>query len=163
DRRAMRRHAARAPGAGRQLPRAEAVDRGTPRHPLTAGRRAVDHRRMPAVSTAWNADRHAGWAGAAAELCALGPRGVALGRAALHPDAAAARRVVRAAKGEIVALFAPPPRRDDAGRVSEGLVSPRPERRAVAVEAAVAAGRAALAAGTTRVVLRVGELPTMDP
>jgi hypothetical protein len=119
---------------------------------------------MPAVSTAWNAERHAGWASAVGELAALGHLAVALDGAALHPDAAAAARVVRAARGEVVALFAPPPRRDDAGRIaSEGLVSPRPERRAVAVDAAIAAARAALAAGTTRVVLRVGELPVLDP
>jgi len=117
---------------------------------------------MIAVSTSWNAARHAGWSPAAAELLALGHASIALDGAALHSDAAAALRTVRAAKGEIVALFAPAPRRDDAGLASEGLVSPRPEKRATAVAAAAAAARAAMDAGTTRVVLRVGELPELD-
>ena len=119
---------------------------------------------MLAVSTSWNADRHAGWAPAAAELVRLGHTAVALDGAALHSDAGAARRVMRAAHGEIVALFAPPPRRDESGRAaSEGLVSPRAEVRALAVGAATAAARAALDAGTTRVVLCAGELPALDP
>ncbi len=119
---------------------------------------------MIAVSTSWNAERHAGWAPAAAELLRLGHAAVALDGAALHCDAAAARRIVREAKGEIVALFAPEPRRDDAGRVaSDGLVSPRPENRALAIRAAVAAAGAGLEAGTTRIVLRAGELPVLEP
>src|SRR5262245_25761997 len=119
---------------------------------------------MTAVSTSWNASRHAGWASAAGELLRLGHLRIALDGAALHPDAAAARRLVREARGEIVALFAPEPRRDESGRAaSEGLVSPRAEVRAVAVAAAAAAGRAGLDAGTTRVVLRCGELPDLDP
>jgi hypothetical protein len=119
---------------------------------------------MIAVSTSWNADRHPGWAPAAAELVRLGHAAVALDAAALHSDAAAARRAVRAAKGEIVALFAPAPRRDETGRAaSEGLVSPRADARAAAVAAAAAAAKAALDAGTTRVVLRAGELPALDP
>ena len=118
---------------------------------------------MIAVSTAWNADRHAGWAPAVLELFSLGHRLVALDGAAVHADADAAGRAVRAAKGELVALFAPSPRGDDAGRPSaEGLVSPRAEVRAVATAAAATAGRAALAAGTTRVVLRAGRLPDLD-
>lgn len=119
---------------------------------------------MIAVSTSWNADRHAGWAPAAAELVRLGHTCVALDGAALHSDAAAARRAIHAAHGEIVALHAPPPRRDESGRAaSEGLVSPRAEARALAVAAAIAAARAALDAGTTRVVLAAGELPALDP
>jgi sugar phosphate isomerase/epimerase len=121
---------------------------------------------MISVSTAWNAERHAGWTSAAAELLALGHGRIALDGAALHPDAAAAGRAVRAAKGEIVALFAPPPRCTEPGSVqrfsTSGLVSPRTEERAVAVAAALAAARAAMDAGTTRVVLRVGELPELD-
>jgi len=118
---------------------------------------------MISVSTSWNADRHAGWAPAVAELVALGHASVALDGAALHSDAAAALRVVRAGKGEIVALFAPAPRTSDAaGLAAEGLVSPRAEKRAVAVACAIAAARAAMDAGTTRVVLRVGELPGLD-
>jgi sugar phosphate isomerase/epimerase len=118
---------------------------------------------MISVSTAWNAPRHAGWASAVGELVALGRASVALDGAALHPDAAAAARAVRAAKGGVVALFAPAPRRADAGvAASEGLVSPSPDRRAAAVAAALAAGRAAMDAGTTRVVLRAGELPELD-
>jgi sugar phosphate isomerase/epimerase len=121
---------------------------------------------MISVSTAWNADRHAGWTSAAAELLALGHASIAFDGAALHPDAAAAGRAVRAAKGEVVALFAPRDRTEsDTVRsfsTSGGLVSLRPERRAVAVAAALAAARAAMDAGTTRVVLRVGELPELD-
>ncbi len=119
---------------------------------------------MIAVSTSWNAARHAGWAPAAAELFALGHRAVALDGAALHADARAVRDTVRAAKGELVALFAPELSRDEAGRPrGASLVSPRDEVRAPAVAAARAAGAAALAAGTTRVVLRAGELPDVDP
>jgi sugar phosphate isomerase/epimerase len=121
---------------------------------------------MIAVSTAWNAARHAGYASAVGELLALGHASIALDGAALHPDAAAALRTVRAAKGEIVALFAPPPGRTEPGSVqrfsTSGLVAPRPEERAPAVAAALAAARAAMDAGTTRVVLRVGELPEVD-
>jgi sugar phosphate isomerase/epimerase len=117
-----------------------------------------------AVSTSWNAARHAGWAPAAAELLALGHRTVALDGAALHADARAVHKTVRAAKGEVVALFAPELARDEAGRPrGAGLVSPRDEVRAPAVAAARAAGAAALDAGTRRVVLRAGELPDVDP
>jgi len=117
-----------------------------------------------AVSTAWNAARHAGWAPAAAELFALGHRAVALDGAALHADARAVRETVRAAHGELVALFAPELARDEAGRArGAGLVSPRDDVRSPAIAAARAAGAAALAAGTTRVVLRAGELPDVDP
>jgi len=118
---------------------------------------------MISVSTAWNAARHAGWAPAAAEIVALGHSAVALDGAALHSDAMAAAREVRAVRGEIVALFAPPPRRDDTSVAVEGLVAPGAERRQASVGAAIAAGRAALDAGTRRVVLRVGEIPDLDP
>jgi sugar phosphate isomerase/epimerase len=118
---------------------------------------------MTAVSTAWNSERHAGWASAAREVLAFGTAEVALDGPALHSDAAAAARVLREVRGRLVALFAPGPARDPAAPVDGGgLVDVRPERRALAVAAAAAAGRAALAAGTTLVVLRAGAVPTLD-
>lgn len=97
------------------------------------------------------------------ELLGLGAEGVALDGPALQADTAAAGREVRAAKADLVALFAPGPQRDAASPVDGGgLVDPRPERRALAVAAAVAAGRAALSAGTDVVVLRAGTIPVLD-
>lgn len=117
-----------------------------------------------AVSTAWNAPRHAGWAGAARELVDLGFRGIALDGPALHPDAADAGRVVRAARAHVVALFAPAGRREtvSAPDAGGGLVSPREELRTVAVAAALAAADAANAARTGLVVVRPGEVPVVD-
>lgn len=119
---------------------------------------------MIAVSTHWNAARHAGWTPAVRELAALGHPSVALAGAALHSDAAAVRRAVRESRGEIVALFVPVTQQSDAGRtISEGLVSPRAEKRSVAVLGAAAAGRAALESGTRRVVVSAGEMADLDP
>lgn len=116
-----------------------------------------------AVSTAWNARRHAGWAPAAREILDAGARRIALDGAALHADATETARVVREAHGTIDALFAPAAPRDTASPVDEaGLVDLRADRRAVAVAQAVAAGRAALAAGTRVVVLRPGTIPVVD-
>lgn len=118
----------------------------------------------PAVSTAWNAARHAGWAPAARELAALGFRAVALDGDAVHADAAEAGRALRGARGAVVAVFAPRGVRDPAGGVATaGLAAVRPEHREIAMETALAAAAAASAAGTPRVVLRVGEIPTLDP
>jgi sugar phosphate isomerase/epimerase len=121
-----------------------------------------------AVSTSWNADRHVGWAPAVAELVSLGFSAVALDGPAVQADGAQVRRTLREAKGELVALFAPAPRRDDggvaaAGAMAKGLVAPQADRRARAVAAALAAARAAADAGTARVVLRAGVLPQVDP
>jgi sugar phosphate isomerase/epimerase len=118
---------------------------------------------MIAVSTAWNAERHAGWAPAAGELLELGVPRIALDGPALQSDAAEAGRAVRAAHGRLVALFAPAPSRDaTAGGDVGGLVDVRADRRAAAVAAALAAGRAALAAGTVLVILRTGAIPVVD-
>ncbi len=118
---------------------------------------------MIAASTAWNAERHVGWAPAVRELMDLGFPSIALDGPAVQADAADAGRAVRERKGTIVALFAAAPRRDAASPVDGGgLVSPVAERRAQAVAAALAAGRAASAAGTGIVVLRAGEIPVVD-
>lgn len=118
---------------------------------------------MIAVSTRWNAERHVGWAPAVRELMDLGFPSIALDGPAVQGDAAAAGRAIRERKGAVVALFAAAPQRDLASPTGgSGLVSPVAERRAQAVAAALAAGRAASAAGTGLVVLRVGEIPVVD-
>ena len=119
---------------------------------------------MLAISTAWNAGRHAGWEPAAGELVGLGFRHVALDGPAIQSDAEAAGRLVRAARGAVVALFAPAPARDAVtdARGAASLVEVRPERREPAVAAALSAGRAAAAAGTGLVVVRAGAIPVLD-
>lgn len=62
---------------------------------------------MLAVSTAWNVERCAGWAPAAAEWIALGCGHVLLDGPMLQSDAALAGRTVRNAKGSIVGLRVP--------------------------------------------------------
>jgi hypothetical protein len=117
---------------------------------------------MIAVSTSWNASRHAGWAPAVAELVALGHRVVALDAAALHPDAAAARRGLAAVRGSVVALFAPAPGGADGDDGPLGLCDPDRSRRRVAMQAAASAARVAADAGTGLVVLRAGAIPDLE-
>jgi len=117
---------------------------------------------MLAISTAWNVGRAGGWAAACEELIALGRPVVALDGPALHPDAAAARRAIRAAKGDIVAVFAPRVRHaetDPGGAV--GLASPREEERAHALAQAARAAACGADAGTGSVVLRPGGIPAV--
>ena len=113
---------------------------------------------MIAISTSWNAPRHAGWTDAVRELARLGHRHVALDGGALHSDAAAAGQAARDNRGKVVALFAPA----FGDALGPSLCSPREELAKVARKAALAAAAAAEQAGTPRVVLRPGRLPTVD-
>jgi sugar phosphate isomerase/epimerase len=117
---------------------------------------------MLAISTAWNAERCGGWAAACAELVAAGRLRIALDGPTVYPDAAAAKQTVRAAKGAIVAAFAPPVRRAESGPGGAvGLASPREEERVRALEVALRTAAAAVAAGTGLVVLRSGGVPAI--
>jgi sugar phosphate isomerase/epimerase len=111
-----------------------------------------------AISTSWNAPRHAGWTDAVRELARLGHRHVALDGAALHADAADAAAALRETRGKVVALFAPA---SEDGSVPT-LCAPPGKAARVAIKAALAAGRAAEKAGTSRVVLRGPRLPSLD-
>lgn len=113
---------------------------------------------MIAISTSWNAPRHAGWTDAVRELVRLGHPFVALDGGTLQADAEAAGRAVREARGKVVALFAPGP---VAGGTGACLASPRREAAQTAIRAARVAGAAAEKAGTPRVVIRAGRVP--DP
>lgn len=116
--------------------------------------------RVLTLSTAWNVERAAGWAAAAADLVARGFNHVALDGPVLYPDAAGAAASVRAAKGSIDLLFAPSPFAVNGGRLSSaaavGLSSPREEARADALRVALRAAACAADARTGTVVLRAG-------